>query len=233
VRQTRLYPMAQAILAAALFGASAPFAKLLLGEVQPIPLAALLYLGSGAGLLVFRCLQRIGNAPQGREAQVSKSDVPWLVGAVLASGVAAPIVLLFGLRHTPAATASLLLNFEVVATTLLAALAFKEAIGRRVWWAIILVTAASILLSWNTGGEWGISAGAIGVLGACVLWGLDNNMTRNIAAKDPFVIVIIKGLGAGLCSLALALILRRAARRIACPATCGILTKTHPKSRGL
>ncbi|HEY4723028.1 MAG TPA: EamA family transporter, partial [Anaerolineae bacterium] len=109
---------------------------------------------------------------------------------------------------TPAATASLLLNFEGVATTMIAALVFKEAIGHRAGWAILCTTAASILLSLNPRGDWGTSIGALGILAACVLWGIDNNFTRNISAKDPLTIVTIKGLGAGSFSLILALILR-------------------------
>lgn len=198
------YPVVQAILAAALFGASAPLSKLLLGTSEPIPLAAFLYLGSGLGLLVLRAFQK-DRARE--EAKLSGSDLPWLAGAILAGGVAAPIVLMFGLRHTPAATAALLLNFESVATTLIAALIFKEAVGRRVWWAIAAITAASILLSWETSGRWGVSVGALGVLSACILWGVDNNLVRAVSAKDPLAITTLKGLGAGAFSLALALIL--------------------------
>ncbi len=204
---SRLYPMLQALLAAALFGASAPLAKLLLGEIQPIPLAALLYLGSGLGLLAWTRLYR---APDGGEAPLAPRDIPWLLGTVLAGGVAGPIVLMFSLRNTPAATASLLLNFEAIATTLIAAIAFREAIGRRVWWAVAATTLASILLSWNANGGWGFSLGALGVLAACGLWGLDNNLTRHISAKDPLVIVIVKGLGAGTLSSVLALVVRQA-----------------------
>ena len=115
--------------------------------------------------------------------------------------------MLFSLQNTPAATASLLLNFEGVATTLIAFVAFKEAISRRAWGAISLMTLASILLSFNLSGEWGFSLGALGILAACVLWGLDNNFTRNICAKDPLVIVTVKGLGAGSFSLGMALVL--------------------------
>ena len=199
----------QALLAAALFGASAPLSKLLLGEMQPIPLAALLYLGSGAGMLAYRLFQHRSAQGSALEAGVSRTDMPWLAGAVLAGGVAGPIVLLFSLRVTPAATASLLLNFEGVATTLIAALAFKEAIGRRVWGAIGCVTLASILLSWQTGSEWGmrISVGAVGIVCACVLWGVDNNFTRNVSSKDPTAIVTIKGLAAGSFSLLLTALL--------------------------
>jgi drug/metabolite transporter (DMT)-like permease len=205
--RTHLYPIAQALLAAALFGTSAPLSKLLLGEVQPIPLAALLYLGSGFGMLMYRAVRRGGVQAGEAEASVSGTDVPWLAGAVLTGGVAAPIVLLFSLRTTPAATASLLLNFEGVATTLIAVLAFKESSSRRVWGAIACVTLASILLSWQANAEWGISLGALGIVAACVLWGLDNNFTRNVSAKDPTVIVMIKGLAAGAFSLVLTALL--------------------------
>lgn len=197
----------QALLAAVLFGASAPLSKLLLGEVQPIPLAAFLYFGSGTGAFLMLLFQRLRNAGRVEEAQISRSDLPWLAGALLAGGVAAPILLLFSLNRTPASTASLLLNFESVATTLIAVLFFMESIDRRIAWSIGLVTLASILLSW-TGNKWGLSLGALGVIGACFLWGLDNNFTRHISAKNPLIIVGIKGLGAGTCSLGLSLLLR-------------------------
>jgi drug/metabolite transporter (DMT)-like permease len=177
-----------------------------LGEVQPIPLAAFLYLGSGLSLLGIKIFQRIKGSSVS-EAQIQKPDWPWLAGAILAGGVAAPIVLLFSLQQTPAATASLLLNFEGVATTLIAALVFKESIGRNAGWAIGLITLSSIFLSVNASGNWGFSLGAVGILAACFLWGLDNNFTRNISAKDPLAIVTIKGLGAGSFSLGMALVL--------------------------
>ncbi len=192
----------KALLAATLFGLNAPLAKLFLEEaVAPIPMAAFLYLGSGLGAGLLLLAQR-GT----EESGLQRADVPWLLGALLAGGVAAPIVLMFSLDVTPAATASLLLNFEGVATTLIAAWAFREAVGRRVWGAVALVTAASILISWDPGGAWGITPGALGVLLACTLWGIDNNFTRNISARNPLTIVAIKGLGAGLFSLLLALI---------------------------
>ena len=206
LQRKTLYPILQALAAAILFGASAPFAKLLLGEIDPIPLAALLYLGSGLSSLSILFIQRTIQRQTIPEKDLTKSDLPWLAGAMLAGGVAAPILLMWGLNQTPASTASLLLNFESVATVLIAIFAFKEAVGRRILGAIALITLASILLSW-TGGSWGISAGAFGVIAACFLWGLDNNLTRNISAKNPLVIVGVKGLGAGLFSLVLALVL--------------------------
>lgn len=192
----------QALIAALLFGASAPLAKLLLGEVEPIPLAAFLYLGSGIGLLVLKIFQPAKNS----EAKIEKSDFCWLGGAILAGGVAAPITLLFSLKNTPAATASLLLNFEGVATTLIAFLVFKESVSRRAWLAIALITIASVFLSINLKAEWGFSLGALGIVAACALWGIDNNFTRSISEKDPLVIVTIKGLGAGSFSLIMALL---------------------------
>jgi drug/metabolite transporter (DMT)-like permease len=206
--QRRSTPLLQALLAALLFGASTPLAKLLLGEVQPIPLAALLYLGSGAGAFIMLLIQHTLNGGKTIEAHLSRSDLPWLLGAMLAGGVAAPIVLLLGLKHTPASTASLLLNFESVATTLIAVYFFKESIDRRIAWAVGLVTLASILISW-TSGQWGFSLGAMGVVGACFLWGLDNNFTRHISAKNPLMIVGVKGLGAATFSLALTTILNQ------------------------
>lgn len=138
------------------------------------------------------------------EAKIHSSDVKWILGAVAAGGVAAPIILMYSLRNTPASTASLLLNFECVATTLIAAIAFKESIGKRIWFAVVFITSASSILTWEFSGEWGLSIGALGVLLACTLWGMDNNFTRMISAKDPLIIVIIKGIGAGCVSMILA-----------------------------
>lgn len=206
MKSSRIIPVVQALLAAFLFGASAPLSKLLLGETSPVLLAALLYLGSGFGLLCVKLMEKKVQYEQ-KEARLARSDWPWLVGAILAGGVIAPIMLMISLRHAPAATASLLLNFEGVATTLIAAIVFKEAIGRRAWWAIGLITLASILLSTDFTNQWGFSLSALGILAACVMWGVDNNLTRNISAKDPLVIVTVKGLAAGLVSLIIAVAL--------------------------
>ncbi len=214
MQRTQLYPMLQALLAAMLFGASAPLAKLLLGEVEPISLAAFLYLGSGIGVLLFKAIQRRSLGNTDSEAQIKRADWGWLAGSVFVGGVAAPIVLLFSLRSTPASTGSLLLNFEGVATTLIAAFFFKEAMSRSAVWAILCVTAASILLSWDTSGQWGFSLGALGIISACVLWGIDNNLTRNISAKDPLSIVLVKGFGAGSFSLLLTLLLDHSMPRL-------------------
>ena len=206
MKNRNIAPMLKALIAAALFGANAPISKLLMGEIAPTLMASFLYLGSGVGLFLLRYFQS-SDTRFSDEARLTKNDWPWLIGAVLAGGIAAPIMLMFGLKNTPASTASLLLNFEGVVTTVIAVVAFKEAVGKRIWMAVLLVTIASILLSWDSSGQWGFSLGAIGVLSACVLWGIDNNFTRNVSAKDPLSIVTIKGLSAGIFTLILSIIL--------------------------
>jgi len=196
----------QALLAAIFFGASAPIAKLLLGDdIAPIFLAAFLYLGSGTGITLIKLTQRMRSKDV--EAKIKTADVKWLAGAIISGGIAAPIILMISLQNTLASTASLLLNFEGVGTTLIALLFFKEAISRRAWTAILIITVASIFLSTDFKSGFGLSLGALGVILACVLWGLDNNLTRNISGKDPLVIVAWKGLVAGTFSFFLAFFL--------------------------
>ncbi len=196
----------QALIAALFFGASAPIAKLLLGDdIAPIFLAAFLYLGSGTGTFLVRLTQRMRSKDV--EADIKLPDIKWLAGAIISGGILAPIVLMISLQNTLASTASLLLNFEGVGTTLIALLFFKEAISRRAWTAIIVITLASIFLSTNLGEGFGLSLGALGIILACVLWGVDNNFTRNISGKDPLAIVAWKGLVAGTFSFLLAFFL--------------------------
>jgi drug/metabolite transporter (DMT)-like permease len=195
----------QALLAALFFGASAPISKLLLGDVPPIMMAAFLYLGSGTGISLIKLYQRWTSNQ--KEAGIKRPDVVWLAGAIISGGILAPIILMISLKNTPASTASLLLNFEGVGTTVLAVLFFHESISRRALGAIAAITLASIFLSTNFGSNWGMSLGAFGVLLACMLWGLDNNLTRNISAKDPLTIVGWKGLVSGSFSLLLGLFL--------------------------
>jgi drug/metabolite transporter (DMT)-like permease len=207
LNRNHIYLVFQALLAAFLFGMSAPISKFLLGEIAPILLAAFLYLGTGISLLIIMGLQRLGKKSNPTEAQIKKADLPWLAGAILAGGIAAPITLLFSIRGTPEGTASLLLSFEGVSTTLIAALVFKESLSRQALWAILSITFASVLLSTNLNSDWGLSISALGILIACILWGMDNNFTRNISAKDPLAIVTIKGLVAGSFSLVFATVL--------------------------
>src|SRR5688500_6555452 len=198
--------IAQALFAAIFFGASAPIAKLSLGDdIAPIFLAAFLYLGRGTGFTLIKSTQRM--RAKDFEANIKPADIKWLAGAIISGGIAAPIILMISLQNTPASTASLLLNFEGVGTTLIALLFFKEAISRRAWTAIIVITLASIFLSTNFNEGFGISFGALGIILACVLWGLDNNFTRNISGKDPLAIVAAKGLVAGTFSFLLAFFL--------------------------
>jgi drug/metabolite transporter (DMT)-like permease len=211
MQRNQIIPVLQAILAAVLFGSSAPLSKILLNDLQPITLAGLLYLGSGLFAILFSIVRKPIRNVHGQsvqtEAGLRKPDLPWLAGAIMAGGILGPILLLVGLQRTPASTAALLLNFESVATVIVAAFVFKEAIGKRIWWAIGLIAIASIILSWNASDQWGISLGAFAVLGACLMWGIDNNLTCNISAKDPMAIVMVKGFVAGGFSLALSLLL--------------------------
>ncbi|MCT8977455.1 EamA family transporter [Clostridium sp. CX1] len=198
----------QILLAAALFGSSAPISKLLLGKIEPIPMAAFLYIGSGLGIFIFKQIEGVLNKRSEQEAPLRKKDIPWLLGAVSFGGVFAPIILMNSLQSTPASTASLLLNFEGVATTLIAAALFKESIGKRIWTAILIITLSSIVLSWDFSNQWGISPGSLGIVAACFCWGMDNNFTGKISLKNPFSIVTIKGFSAGIFSLFLALLLK-------------------------
>ncbi|MBI4203418.1 MAG: EamA family transporter [Betaproteobacteria bacterium] len=195
-----------ALIAAALFGASTPFAKLLLGNVPPLGLAGLLYLGSGLGLLAVHVLGRLSatGARGSKEARLSGQDYLWLAGAVVAGGVAGPVLLMWGLSGTGASEASLLLNLEGVVTTLVAAFLFREAVGGRVWTAAAMMLAAGLLLSWQPQADFKLSMHALAIVGACLCWALDNNLTRKISASDPVVLATIKGLVAGSFNLAVA-----------------------------
>lgn len=193
----------QAILAAALFGMSAPFSKLLLTEIPPLMLSALLYLGAGIGMLCVYNVKKIFRIEQ-VEAKLSKKELPFVILMVLLD-IAAPIFLMFGLTMTTSANASLLNNFEIVATSIIALLLFKEAIGKRVWLSIILITISSIILSIKDFSTLSFSTGSILVLLACICWGFENNCTRKLSLKDPLQVVIIKGIGSGIGALLIAI----------------------------
>ncbi len=195
-----------ALAAAALFGASTPLAKLLLGEISPVVLASLLYLGSGLGLLAVRVLSRlfVKATPGSQEASLSGQNYVWLAGAILAGGVVAPVLLMWGLSGAGASETSLLLNLEGVVTILVAAFLFREAVGGRVWAAAALMIAAALVLSWQPQADFKLSLHVVAIVGACFCWALDNNFTRKISANDPMVLAMIKGLAAGSFNLALA-----------------------------
>jgi len=206
-RNNLMHAKLSAIIAACLFGATTPFSKLLLSQIHPLVLVGLFGLGSGAVMLIIRLLQVGLFHPERIKVELSKYYWLWLFGAMLTGGILAPVVLVYSLPRTSAATASILLNFESVSTTLFAAYLFKEKIGPRIWLAIILITVASILLTVDWSSSWGISLSALGVLLSTVFWGLDNNFTRNISMKDPYSIVIVRGLVSGSSVLCFSIIL--------------------------
>jgi drug/metabolite transporter (DMT)-like permease len=192
-----------------LFGASTPLAKLLLGDgIHPQLLAGLFYLGSGLGLAAILAIRKLAGR-HSTETPVRRADFPRLGAAVLLGGIIAPALLLLGLVRTSAAAAALLLNLEGVATMLIAWLAFRENVDRRLLLGAVAITAGAVLLSTSTSAP-GIATGAafVGPLliaGACVSWGIDNNVTRGLSGADPLQITMIKGLVAGAVNVALAL----------------------------
>ena len=193
-----------ALASAALFGASTPLAKLLLGAVDPWLLAGVLYLGAGLGLALVRpWSHRFGAAAV--EAPLRRTDLPWLAAVVLFGGVVGPVLLMLGLARTGAATAALLLNLESLATLAIAWLVFKENLDRRIALGAAAILAGAVVLSWS-GGAVGLDRGALLVAGACLCWGIDNNLSRKLSAADPMQIAMIKGLVAGPINLLLALV---------------------------
>lgn len=193
------------MLAAALFGASTPFAKSLVGQVAPVALAGMLYMGSGLGLLGFylvRSFLRRGGSTD--DAGLTGRDWPWLGGATMAGGVAGPVLLLIGLTTTPASSAALLLNIEGVLTSMLAWFVFKENFDRRIFIGMLLIVAAGVLLSWQQSAATGLPWGALAIVGACLCWAIDNNLTRKVSASDAVQIACMKGLVAGSVNLGIA-----------------------------
>jgi drug/metabolite transporter (DMT)-like permease len=199
----RIPGIASALAAAALFGLSTPLAKLLIGSVDPWLLAGLFYLGSGLGLGALRLArprwQRAG------EAALTRADLPWLAAAIGCGGVIGPVLLMLGLARTPAATASLLLTLEGAATALIAWFAFRENFDRRIATGLLCILGGAAVLAWQGTAGLGGWIGPAAVVGACVAWGLDNNLTRRVALADPVQIAMLKGLVAGSVNLALAL----------------------------
>lgn len=198
-------PILFAVSAAVLYALNAPLSKLLLEDVAPTMLAAFLYLGAGAGLLVMGWIRKaVGKEPC--ELSLSGEELPYTAGMILLD-IAAPILLMLGLAGTTAENASLLNNFEIVATSLIALLVFGEKISGRLWMAIGWVTLASLILSFEDVRSLSFSTGSLFVLGACICWGIENNCTRKLSEKSPSQIVIIKGICSGTGSLIIALLL--------------------------
>ena len=193
-----------ALLAAALFGASTPLAKLLVGEISPWLLGGLLYLGSGIGLGVARVIRDRGWKPSG----LVRNEWPWLLGAIAFGGVLAPVALMFGLTVTSGSVASLLLNLEAVLTALIAWVAFREHADRRVVAGMAAIVAGGVVLSWP-GQDGGASnlLGPLAVCAACLCWAIDNNLTRRISGADALFVAASKGAIAGAVNCAIALLL--------------------------
>lgn len=195
-------PTGAALGAAIFFGASTPFAKQLVGQVSPLLLAGLLYSGSGAGLIIARLIKDRGWLSSG----LIKGDWLWLISAIIFGGILGPILLMFGLQQTSAATASLLLNIEAVLTALLAWIVFKESTAPRIVLGMGVIVAGGVLLSWPHGETSQHSLpGSFAIAGACLCWAIDNNLTRKISVGDPFFIAGSKGLVSGIMSTSLAM----------------------------
>ena len=192
-----------AILAAAFYAVCSPFSKMLLEDASPTMMSAFLYLGAGIGLTLFMAFRRaVTHHPV--ENPLRREDLRYTVAMVVLD-IIAPILLMSGLAVTSAATTSLLNNFEIVATTIIALVIFKERVSPMLWAAIMFVTVSSILLSVDDLEGFVLSPGALLILGACVCWGLENNCTRAISERDPIQITSVKGLCSGTGALIVAL----------------------------
>lgn len=184
-----------AILAAALYAINSPFSKILLDHMPATLMAGFLYLGAGLGMLVMALVRKVSRTDKS-EAKLTKSELPFTAAMILLD-IAAPICLLLGLKSTSSASASLLNNFEIVATAIIALMIFKEKISARLWCGIGFVTVSCLLLSVDDLSELHFSYGSLFILLACVCWGFENNCTRKISSKDPLQIVLLKGIFSG------------------------------------
>ncbi len=196
--------IAHALLAAALFGASTPLAKMLAAEVPPLMLAGLLYLGSGIGLSAWRVVRSVQYRASPESVGLSRRDVPWLGAAIVSGGVAGPALLMYGLGRSDAASASLLLNLEAVFTVLIAVWLFREHVGPRVVLGMLAIVAGGVLLSWEHWPRAANLAGPLLVVAACLAWAIDNNVVRRVSGGDAATIAALKGIVAGAVNVGLA-----------------------------
>lgn len=194
------------LLSALLFGLSTPLAKMLVGEVQPVLLAGLLYLGSGLGLSAWWLFKRLRQNE--RLASLTRKELPYLAGAIICGGILGPLFLLFGLTTTMASSAALLLNLEGVLTAVIAWVVFKENCDKRIVAGMIAITLGGIVLSVSGQNGFTLSWGCVLIALACLSWAIDNNLTRNISHGDAMQIALIKGLSAGVVNLGLAFVLK-------------------------
>src|SRR5437899_12317147 len=186
-----------ALASAALFGISTPAAKLLLGSIDPTVLAGLLYCGSGFGMALVRSLASSILVSRAEQGSLTRTDLPWLSGAIFAGGIVGPLLLLFGLTQTDAASASLLLTLESVVTALMAWFLFGENLDRRIVVGMCCLVAGAAILAWSAKPTLTGVVGPVAIVAACVAWGLDNNLTRKVCLSDPLQIVQLKGVVAG------------------------------------
>lgn len=207
--------IAAALGAALLFGASTPLAKLLLGEASPWLLAGLLYLGSGFGLALLRVLR------SEKSVRLARGEAKWLAGAVATGGMLGPALLMWGLAAMPASGAALLLNAEAVFTALIAWFVFRENFDRRIALGMLLIVAGAAVLSWPGRADFGSVLPALAVLGACLAWGVDNNLTRRVSLADATFIAMAKGLVAGATNTGLALLAGAALPKLSIAAAAG------------
>jgi drug/metabolite transporter (DMT)-like permease len=191
-----------ALLSALLFGASTPFAKLLLGTVDPWMMAGILYLSAGIGLASIHASRTLLRLPV-TEAPLRRADIPWIMMIVLTGGALGPVLLMFGLAATDAATAALLLNLEGLATMAIAWVVFRENVDRRLLAGAGAIVAGAVVLSWT--GQASFHWGVLLIAGACLCWGIDNNLTRKLSSSDPVQLAMLKGLIAGAFNLVIAM----------------------------
>jgi drug/metabolite transporter (DMT)-like permease len=204
--------IAFALLSAALFGASTPLAKILLGNTHPLMLAGVLYLGAGIGLLAWL---------RGRLQRIGRGDLPWLAAVVASGGIAGPALLMLGLARVDAASASLLLNLEAVLTAVIAWVVFRENVDRRVFAGMMAIVAGGVLLSLE--GTPALQSGLLLIAAACLAWALDNNLTRRVSGGDAATLACIKGLVAGSVNVGLALSQNVAVPALEVLAAAGVL----------
>lgn len=194
-----------AVLAAAFYAINSPFSKILLDYMPSTLMAGFLYIGAGVGMGVIALIRKLKKT-ENAEMKLTKKELPYTVAMILLD-IAAPICLLFGLKSTSAANASLLNNFEIVATAIIALVVFKEKISMRLWLGILFVTLSCALLSFEDITSLQFSFGSLFILVACICWGFENNCTRKISSKDPLQIVLLKGIFSGLGSIIIGLII--------------------------
>ena len=204
-----LQAAAPALAAALLFGASTPLAKLLTGGISPLLLAGLLYLGSGLGLGTLLLARHLrsgqGDGQPAPALRIPRAELPWLFGAIVAGGMLGPALLMLGLATTDAASASLLLNVEGVLTAVIAWVVFKENADRHIVLGMVAIVLGGVLLAWEPGGAT-LSPGALLIVGACLFWAVDNNLTRKVSTNDAMLVACLKGLIAGASNTTIAIV---------------------------